>query len=212
MGEPVGEAAVPRPLHGCLPRVVDHPDPRRDPLLVQRGPFALHGPGLVAALVHGGSQSLRPQRSRVELGASAEPQARGTRRARDRSARSGSRDRAHALAWTRGGNRARRFARDARDARDRDGNGAAPRLRRAPDLRPARHPRPGDRPHHVLARVRRDHRARSPARDRASGRGGGTRDLGASRLQAVRLALLPMLVPAIVASGSSSSRSRWTTS
>ena len=41
VGEPVGEAALPRPLHGALPRLVDRPDPHRDPLLVQRGPVAL---------------------------------------------------------------------------------------------------------------------------------------------------------------------------
>ena len=87
VGEPVGEAALPRPLHGALPRLVDRPDPHRDPLLVQRGAVALDLARLVAALVHGRPRPLRPARHRAELGADAEPAARRDRRARHRAAR-----------------------------------------------------------------------------------------------------------------------------
>ena len=51
VGESLGEASLPRARDRRLPRVVDRPDPRRDPLLVQRGPLALDGAGLVAPLV-----------------------------------------------------------------------------------------------------------------------------------------------------------------
>ena len=43
------------------------------------------------------------------------------------------------------------------------------------DVHPARHGRAGDRTHHVLDRLRRDHRARAAARDRPAVRGGRAR-------------------------------------
>ena len=51
--EPVGAAALARARHARVPRLVDRPDPDRDPLLVQRGPVAQHRAGLVDALVLG---------------------------------------------------------------------------------------------------------------------------------------------------------------
>ena len=131
--------------------------------------------GLVASLVHGGSRSLGAPRSRAELGPRAEPAAGGDRRARHGSARGRARDRVDALARSRRRNVTCRLARDARHARDRHGDGAAPRLRPPADVRPARNRRAGDRAHHLLARLRRDHRPRPAARDRAAVRGGRSR-------------------------------------
>ena len=188
------------------------PDPGRDPILVQRGPVTVDRTGLVAALVHGGSRSFGAPRSRAELGAPAEPAAVSHRGARHRPARRRARDRADAVARPRFGDVASGVAGDARHTGDRDGDGAAPRLRPPADLRPAGHRRAGDRPHHVLARLRRDHRARSPALDRAAVR------RGCPRPGRVAAAGRAPRTPADARSrrsspaGSSSSPSPWTTS
>ena len=117
VGEPMGEAALPRRLHRALPRLVDRADPHRDSLLVQRGPLALDGSGMVAPLVHGRPGPLRASRLGAELGAHAEPAAGGDRRARHRAARGRARDRADALARARRRDVTCHLAGDARHAR-----------------------------------------------------------------------------------------------
>ena len=171
----MGETALPRALHDALSRLVDRPDPHRYPLLVQRRPIPLDRPGLVPPLVSRRPGPLDPQRPRSPHRPLPEPQAGDDRRSRHRAARGRPRHRSYAVAGSRGGDVARRLPRDARHAGDRDGNGAPARVRPRPDVHPARHDRAGDRPHHLLARLRRHHRPRATARDRARVRGGGTR-------------------------------------
>ena len=82
----------------------------------------------------------------------------------------------------------------------------------APDVHPARHGRAGDRPHHVLARLRRDHRARAAARDRAGVRGGGAGPRRVARSKRSGSRCCRCSFRRSSRAGSSSSRSRWTTS
>ena len=172
----MGEAAVPRALHGALPRLVDRPDPHRDPLLVQRGPVPLDGPGLVPSLVLGRPGPLRPPRPRSPARRSC--RACGSPRSPCSSpCRSGV---ALAIGLTRWRGR---------------GSGTARGISLATLVTPEivmgtalllvfvhlltfiqlGTVGAGDRAHHVLPRLRRDHRPGAPARDRAGVRGGSAR-------------------------------------
>ena len=174
VGEPLGQAAVPRPLHGPLPRLVDRPDPRsrsasRSTTAARARPRRAGrsaGTGTTPISPSGTTRTSVPRSSRacelaglavlitVPLGVAL---AIGLTRWRGRGA----------------GHVSVRLARPARHARDRHGRRSLPRVPAAAHVRAARDHGAGDRPRHLLAHVRAHHRARTADIDRAGVRGGG---------------------------------------